>query len=160
MFTVADIRDIAIQIETNGELAYRQASKNAADPEIATLFEWMADEEQRHAAFFATIESDQELTSEQQALEEMGRGLLKEMIADQTFSLNQQELQKVKTFQEMVSQSKSFEQDTILFYEFLKGVLDDEKACQTIDLIIAEERNHVNQLAELESSNGTILTPA
>ena len=160
MFSVADIRDIAIQIEENGEKAYRQASRDSEDPKIAEIFEWMADEEKRHAQFFATIESDKELTAEQQALEEMGRGLLKEMIADQTFSMEQQDLQKVKSFQEMVSQSKSFEKDTILFYEFLKGVLDDEEACYHIDKIIAEEQNHFNQLAEMEVTGGDMLAPA
>ncbi|MEE4167253.1 MAG: ferritin family protein [Desulfocapsaceae bacterium] len=152
MFTIADIRDIAIQIEENGEKAYRQASQEAADPEIAEMFAWMADEEKRHARWFATIESDKTLSEEQQALEEMGRGLLKEMIADQTFSMEHQELLAVKTFQEMVVQSKSFEQDTILFYQFIKGVLDDEDACRQIDLIIAEEKRHIERLAELEEA--------
>lgn len=160
MFTIGDIRDIAIQIEQNGEKAYRQASMETDDPEIAEVFSWMADEERRHAQWFAAIESDKELTEEQQALEKMGRGLLREMIADQTFSLDSTELQKVKTFKEMVHQSKSFEKDTILFYEFLKGVLDDEDACKQIDLIIAEEQNHFNRLAEMEEAGGDLFVSA
>lgn len=160
MFTIADIRDIAIQIEHNGEKAYRQASMETDDPEIAEVFSWMADEERRHGQWFAAIESDKELTEEQQALEEMGRGLLREMIADQTFSMDSKELQKVKTFKEMIHQSKSFEKDTILFYEFLKGVLDDEDACKQIDLIIAEEQNHYNRLAEMEEAGGDLFVSA
>ena len=153
MFTIADIRDIAIQIEQNGEKAYRQASEQVTDPEIAEIFSWMADEEKRHAQWFASIESDKELTGEQQALEEMGRGLLKEMIADQTFSMERKELLGAKTFLETLVQSKSFEKDTILFYQFLKGVLDDDEACRQIDLIIAEEQNHFDRLTEMEEAD-------
>ena len=159
MFTIADIRDIAIQIEENGEKAYRQASREVADPEIAEIFSWMADEEKRHARWFASIESKKPLTVEQQALEEMGRGLLKEMIADQTFSMEHKELLQAKTFQEMVSQSKSFEQDTILFYQFIKGVLDDDDACRQIDFIIAEEQRHFERLAELEEAGDGLFVP-
>ncbi len=152
MFTAADIRDIAIQIEENGEKAYRQASREVADPEIAKIFAWMADEEKRHAQWFALLDSGKPLTEEQQKIEEMGRGLLKEMIADQTFSMEHEELLKVKTFEEMVSQSKSFEQDTILFYQFIKGMLDDDDACRQIELIIAEEQRHFELLAEMKEA--------
>ncbi len=152
MFTIADIRDIAIQIEQNGEKAYRQASQQVTDPEIAQIFSWMAEEEKRHAQWFASIDSDKELTEEQQALEEMGRGLLKEMIADQTFSMEHKELLQAKSFLETVVQSKSFEKDTILFYQFIKGVLDDDDARRQIDLIIAEEQNHFDRLTEMEEA--------
>jgi rubrerythrin len=152
MFTIADIRDIAIQIEQNGEKAYRQASQQVTDPAIAEIFSWMADEEKRHAQWFASLESDKELTEEQQALEEMGRGLLKEMIADQTFSMEHKELLGAKTFLETVGQSKSFEKDTILFYQFIRGVLDDDDARRQIDLIIAEEQNHFDRLTEMEEA--------
>jgi len=154
MFTIADIRDIAIQIEENGERAYRKASREAGDPETAEIFAWMADEERRHAQWFASIDSDKPLTEEQQALEEMGRGLLKEMIAGQTFSMEHKELLKAGSFKEMVVQSKSFEKDTILFYQFLKGVLDDDDACRQIDLIIEEEEKHFDQLSEIEEAGG------
>ena len=160
MFTVADIRDIAIQIEHNGEKAYRQASQQVPDPAIAEIFRWMADEEKRHAQWFASIESDKQLTVEQKGLEEMGRGLLKEMIADQTFSMEGKELLQAKNFQETVIQSKSFEKDTILFYQFLKGVLDDDVACRQIDLIIAEEQNHFDRLTEMEEAGDGMFTPA
>lgn len=160
MFTIADIRDIAIQIEQNGEKAYRQASQQVTDPKIAEIFTWMADEEKRHAQWFASIDSDKQLTEEQQALEAMGRGLLKEMIADQTFSMEHKELLQSKTFQETVIQSKSFEKDTILFYQFLRGVLDDDEACRQIDLIIAEEQNHFDRLTEMAESGDGMFLPA
>ena len=150
MFTIADIRDIAVQIEHNGEKTYRQASRQATVPEVAEMFSWMADEEKRHGQWFEKINSEVPLTAEQSELEEMGRQLLQEMVSGQTFSLEQGELGKVISFKEMVVQSKTFEQDTILFYEFLKGLLEDDESCKQIDKIIAEEQKHFEWLQELE----------
>ena len=158
MFTVADIRDIAIQIERNGEKSYREAAENAASPEIAEMFNWMADEEKRHAQWFETIQSEAALTEEQQELEKMGRRLLQDMVEGQTFSLEQGELVKATSFQEMISCSKGFEKDTILFYEFLKGLISDDSAVQQLEAIIAEEQNHFERLEELElTGNGTFV---
>ena len=151
MFTIADIKDIAIQIEKNGEKSYREAARKASAPEIAEIFNWMADEEKRHAQWFETIHSDAELTEEQQEIEKMGRKLLQEMVEGQTFSLEQDELAKATSFQEMISSSMGFEKDTILFYEFLKGLISDESAVQQLEVIIAEEQNHFDRLEELEA---------
>ena len=149
MFTIADIRDIAIQIELNGEKAYRDASENATRPQIAEIFTWMADEEKRHARWFESIESDKQLTEEQIELEKMGRQLLQEMVGGQTFSLEQNSLKNSESFEAMLAQAGSFEKDTILFYEFLKGIMDSEDAIKQLDSIIDEERRHFAQIEEM-----------
>ena len=46
MFTVADIREIAVQIEKNGEAAYRAAAQLISDSAVSEIFTWMAEEEQ------------------------------------------------------------------------------------------------------------------
>ncbi len=156
MFTVADIREIAIQIERNGEEAYRKAAEMAIDPELAEIFLWMADEEKRHAEWFKkTIQSDKPLTDEQVELEKMGRQLLQEMVADQTFSLEQKRLQQTRQLSEILAQSKNFEQDTILFYEFLQTMISDSEAHDQLDVIISEERRHYKQLGEMEACGGS-----
>ncbi len=57
MFTIGDIRNIAIQIERNGEETYREASKVAKDSDVVEMLVWMADEEQRHAKWFSDLRS-------------------------------------------------------------------------------------------------------
>ena len=149
MFRITDIRNIAIQIEKNGEASYLQAAGQVSDPKIKEIFLWMADEERRHGQWFETIQTDKPVPPEQAELEMMGKSLLQEMVASQTFSLDQESLDRTTTFAELLAQSKSFEEDTILFYKFLRSLLDDEKTAQQLDLIIMEERSHVRQLTEL-----------
>jgi rubrerythrin len=149
MFRITDIRNIAIQIEKNGEASYRLAAKHVTDTKIKETLEWMADEEQRHREWFEALESDQSVPPEQAELEQMGKSLLQEMIGSQTFSLDQERLNQTTTFAELLSQSKSFEEDTILFYEFLRGLIDDEETAQQLDAIIDQERHHSEQLEEM-----------
>jgi rubrerythrin len=150
MFTIGDIRNIAIQIERNGEETYRKAGKAARDPQVAEMLAWMADEEKCHANWFAKLQSNKPLTAEQQEMESVGQSLLQEMIKGNNFLLDEDELQNAKNVQEVVTLSKTFELDTILFYEFLIGFLDDQEVIDQLQRIIEEERKHYQQLELIE----------
>jgi rubrerythrin len=149
MFRMTDIRNIAIEIEKNGEASYRQAARTVSDPSLSELLAWMADEEQRHRQWFENFTSEAEVPPEHAELEQMGKSLLQDMMANQTFSLDQHELNRTGTLSSMLAQSKAFEDDTILFYEFLQSLLDDEQTARELDIIITEERRHAARLEEL-----------
>ena len=149
MFRLSDILTIATQIEKNGEATYRQAADNATDPELARIFLWMADEERRHGKWFASLAADIPVAQAHKSLEEMGRTLLQEMVADQTFSLTGEELEKTDSFGQLLNQSREFEEDTVLFYQFLRDLIDDRETARQLEMIIDEERQHARQLAEL-----------
>ena len=153
MFTIDDIREIAIQIEKNGEQAYRRAAAAADRPDIAALFGKMADEERQHAEWFASIRSKRQLSGDELELEQMGRRLLREMVADQTFSLDQEELRQAGDIEESLERARIFEQDTVLFYEFLYSLIEDDEVKTHLKAIIAEERRHADQISELVDSN-------
>lgn len=150
MFTVADIRNIAIQIERNGEETYRKASKAVKDPHIAKTLDWMADEESQHAEWFESITSSKPLTTEQQELEAMGKTLLQDMMKGNNFLLSHTELKSAENIKELLEKSKYFEEETILFYEFLLGFLDDEETSRQLKIIIQEEQCHIKKLESLE----------
>ena len=152
MFTLADIRDIAIQIEKNGEAAYRQAADSVKDSAVRDVFLWMAEEEKRHATFFSSFTSDEVLTEEQLELEKMGRQLLQEMIADQTFSLEKEMLLKTSNFDDALVQAQTFESDTVMFYEFLLNLVSEENAKKQLETIILEEQRHIDQLGEMRDA--------
>lgn len=150
MFTIADIRNIAIQIERNGEDTYRKASQAATDPHIAETLAWMAEEEAHHAKWFESITSQKPLTAEQKELEAVGRNLLQDMIKGNTFLLDENDLTKAVSVEEVLEKSRQFEKETIIFYEFLLNFLDDGESVQQLQSIIQEERNHVKKLESLQ----------
>lgn len=151
MFTFGDIRNIAVQIEKNGEETYRKSSEVVENPELKDLLIWMANQEQKHAKWFSSLESEQPLTKEQQELENVGRTLLQDMIKGSTFLLDPEQLKNSTTLKDVIDQAISFEQDTILFYEFLVGFLDDEETTRQLAVIINEEKNHVKELEQIAS---------
>ena len=111
MFTLTDVRNIAVQIEQNGEETYRRAASQANDPELTRIFNWMADEEKHHGELFAAIIDNRTLTPEQEELETMGRSLLQDIVRSQTFSLDQQLLGQASSLEELLIQSIEFETD-------------------------------------------------
>jgi rubrerythrin len=150
MFTIADIRNIAVQIEKNGEETYRKAGLASKNLEIAQLLAAMAEDEKRHGEWLATIVSDKPLTEEQREMEAVGRALLQDMIKGNAFLLAANELECAKSVGEVLTRAQGFEEDTILFYQFIEGFLDDPNAVDQMKVIIAEERRHLHQLQLLE----------
>jgi len=149
MFTLADVRNIAVQIEKNGEETYRRVAEQIDDAELQQMFIWMAEEEKRHAEVFAAIIDDRNLSKEQVELEAMGRSLLQDIVRSQTFSLDGEQLAQVRNLDELLTQSIEFEEDTIDFYEFLLGFLDEANALAQLNAIIEQERGHVQHLEEM-----------
>ncbi len=146
MFTLTDIKNVAIQIEKNGEKTYREAAEKAADPDISRVLHKMADDEKRHATWLAAIPVTKEITEEQRELEAVGKTILQEMVRDKTFSLNAEQLANSADLKELFAQSLGFEKDTILFYEMLSSFIEDEEAREKFALILEEERRHCVEL--------------
>ncbi len=149
MFTIEDIRNIAIQIEKNGEKIYRKLAESSKDPEIRKFFSWMADEEQRHARWFAHFKITPPTSPEQAELAEMGKNLLQEMVKDQTFSLDTNNLAQSSSLHELIAQVKEFELDTATFYEFIENLMTEENHREKLQQIIEEEKKHAQTLEEL-----------
>lgn len=151
MFTLADVRNIAVQIEENGEASYRRAAGRAREAEMARILTWMAEEERQHAELFTAIIDERPLSTEQRELEAMGRALLQDIVRSQTFSLDEEQLDQTVDLDQLLAQSLEFEKDTIDFYEFLAGFLDDPQAISQINAIIEQERGHVKQLTQMRT---------
>jgi len=152
MFTLADVRNIAVQIEKNGEATYRKVAAQVKSPELQQIFQWMADEEKRHAEVFAAIIDDRTLSKEQAELEAMGRSLLEDIVRSQTFSLDEKQLVHTTNLDDLLAQSIEFEQDTIDFYQFLAGFLDEPEASSQLNRIVEQEQSHVKHLQEMRSN--------
>lgn len=146
MFTCEDICAIAVQIEKNGEAAYRRAAERASRPAMVELFQWMAGDEQRHGRFFAAMGGGRLDPAAATEAEKLGRNLLQEMVRAQTFDLDAEQLAASEDVDDFLSQSVAFEEDTILFYQFLADLVDDAEVRRQLVVIIDEERRHVEML--------------
>ena len=147
MFTPEEIVRIAVQIEKNGEKAYREALAYLEDEKLRSLLGWMADEEVRHKEWFEDFLKRME-NEKLTAAEALPQDLLESILNRRTFSLEETDFTKVQDLDDLIRTSIEFEEDTVLFYEMLQSFIENESVAQALDEIISEERSHIRKLEE------------
>jgi rubrerythrin len=153
MFTIKEIVDMAIRIEKNGESVYRNAIEKISNPALISLLEWMADEEVKHAQWFSNLQQHIETPLKNTTIENMSPELLNDIIGDQSFSLKEVDFSQVKNINDLIDTFIEFEKDSILFYEMLQMLIQNEETLEQLNQIINEENNHIQQLQEFIRSD-------
>jgi len=148
MFSAAEIIDFAIQIEQNGENLCREVTKKQIDPDLASLFEWMAEQEAQHTKWLSDLRLKVRITGKVSQLEQLGKALLGDVLGDQSFSLRDADFSKIQNIKDLLLLLIEFEQDTVLFYELLRTAVEDKKAISLLNTIIAEENQHIVQIKD------------
>jgi rubrerythrin len=152
MFTINEVLDIAIRIETNGESDYRNAIRKTTNADLISMLEWMADEEARHARWFADVKDRAAMPSKNPFLEEMSRELFRDLMGEQSFALKEVDFSNVEGVEQLLAIFLEFEKDTVLFYEMLQPFIHDKGTLEQLDAIIAEENRHIERLQEFLQS--------
>jgi rubrerythrin len=143
MFTLAEVYDLGIRIEKNGEKFYRDALTQAWSNPIADMLKQLAEEEVKHVDFFVKRMDALKQKRENPFLDEMASSVLKDILGTQTFSLEEADVSKLRSVDELVALAIEFEKDTILFYELVGSFMTDEEARRELKEIIEEEERHV-----------------
>jgi len=143
MFSADEIIDFAVQIEQNGENLCRKVAQKKIDPDLASLLEWIAEQEAQHTKWFSDLRLKRNFTGNFSQLEQFGQALLRDVLGDQSFSLQDADFSKIQTVKDLLSLLIEFEQDTVLFYEMLRTAVEDKKTLSILDIIITEENQHV-----------------
>lgn len=149
MFSANEILDLAIKLEKNGEVVYREAIEKVSNPELITLLEWMADEEVKHANWFADLKLKVDQKSVNPFMEKMSRELFNDLLGDKNFSLKDVDFSTVNEIDDLIAIFIEFEKDTVLFYQTLKPFIEDKDTLTHLEEIIAEENNHIAMLHKL-----------
>jgi rubrerythrin len=155
MFSIADIIEMAIQIEKNGESVCRKVLAKNVDSDLASLFEWMAEQESNHIKWLQKLKCTTVASNLNPEMEQMGRSLLRDIIGEQGFSLSDADFSKIETKKDLFSLLIEFENDTVLFYEMIKTIVDDQTTLTCLDTIIKEERAHGKELQSYLENSAT-----
>ena len=146
MFSIDDILGLAVQIEANGEKLLRTAQRKTSDPELNSIFGWLADEEIEHAKSFSSLKPALQTGIDTSELETMGRNLLRDMLGEEAFSLHDVDLSTIESAAELIQRMIEFENDTVLFYEMIRSVVSDPATTRIINEIISQEKQHARTL--------------
>jgi rubrerythrin len=153
MFSAEEIIDLAIQIEENGEKVYRTAMDKISDPSLSSLLEWLADEEARHRDWFNELKNTIESSAVDPLLEERGKSILRSVVGEQSFSLDEADFSRIDTVKDLLRLAIEFEQDTILFYEMIQSFVQDHEARDHLRKIIEEENRHIMLLEKYRANH-------
>ena len=148
MFTTAEIIELAIRIEKNGEKTYRKAQEEASDLSMVTVLQQLADEEMEHGKWFTDLKEKAAVITNDPELEAMGGEILKSVLGDQAFSIADADFSKMEDRGKLLETALEFEEDTILFYELIGSFMGDEESLQGLQQIIEEEKQHVRKLKD------------
>jgi rubrerythrin len=146
MFTLGEIIDLAVRIETNGQKAYRKAQQQVTDPALASMLGWLADEEAEHEKWFPRLKENTKTDLQDPQLEEMGKTVLQGVLGDHSFSIDEADFSSMEDLDSLLTLSVEFEKDTVLFYEMLSAFIEDEQTLNRINRIIEEEKRHTRLL--------------
>lgn len=152
MFTASDLFEIAVQMERNGEATYLKALEKVKDRKLQKMLQWMADEEARHAKWFSSQRQNVSFEVDEKHLKEMVPGVLQDMMGDNTLSLDEVDFNSFETVSDLLKTFVEFEEETITFYQLLEMFAETEDARQALEIIINEEKAHVEKLTLMAES--------
>jgi rubrerythrin len=159
MFSMSDIVDLAIQIETNAESVYRSALKKISDPTLVSILRWLADEEVEHARWFRRLKETIDIEVKDPAVAAMGKSLLGDVLGRQSFSLREADFGEMSRLGDLLLLAIEFEKDKVLFYKMLQQFIEDSETLDFLVNIINEETHHIqelNKLVECDAAEGKI----
>jgi len=148
MFSLHDIIEIAIKVELNGARTYREASEKTKDEDLAALLAFLAHDEEDHARWFRELGENAPESKASEEIESMGRAMLRGVVGDKSFSLDDVDLSKAETMAEVLDAAQELELDTAMFYQMLGGFIDDPTTLAHLETIIEEEKRHGRFLEE------------
>ncbi|HEY3396930.1 MAG TPA: ferritin family protein [Armatimonadota bacterium] len=151
LFSAAEMVEIAVQLEQNGQGFYLAASLRAANPEAKQLLELLAREEERHERVFRAMQPVE--TEHRPPAGEPGersayiQALLEERLLPSE-DLVAKVLPSLGGDAEVLNFALGFEKDTILFYYEMRHVMGGAHR-EIMDDILTQEKSHVERLRRM-----------
>ena len=151
LFSAAELVDMAIQLEQNGQAFYLQASLRAQQPEVQRLLEHLAKQEQHHEQLFRKLQPTEREHRPGQEYPGQKSAYIQALLEERLLPSDQvvnQVLPGLTSDSEVLNFALGMEKDSLLFYYEMRHLLGDA-AKPIVKEIIAEEKKHVETLRGL-----------
>ncbi len=155
-YNVAEITQMAINMEEKGLAYYRRAAESAASDKTKGIFLILAEQEQKHIELFTGLHhmmSEIQQSDTNYLLDEQVSAYLKSITDAAVFTdaaLN--DLKHVVSVKAAILEGIQAEKNAVLFYTELLKHAGSGSAANTLRLIIEEEKMHLADLNQLLSS--------
>ncbi|HVO76384.1 MAG TPA: ferritin family protein [Candidatus Bathyarchaeia archaeon] len=152
-FSADEVYEMGMDIERNGEAYYRKAAALSKDEKVRGVFtDLMKQEQQHYQTFKALREKLPPKTSLPTVADPEGEEqlYLDALVKSRLFnSVHEAEslASKVSSAHEALKAALSFEKDTVLFFQMMKGMTEERLGKSEIDRLIEEEHGHIVRIA-------------
>lgn len=151
LFSAAEMVDMAVQLEQNGQAFYLAAALRAEQPEVQRLLEHLAAQEKHHENVLRKLRPEEKEHRPGQEYAGQKSAYIQALLEERLLPSDEvveQVLPRLGSDSELLEFALGFEKDTILLYFEMRHLLgDDDKP--VMEEIIAEERTHVERLRGL-----------
>jgi len=150
LIKAADVLELALELEKNGEAFYRAVARKTGVPEVQALFEDLAQQEVFHYRAFQKLAQttwDTPLMPPEEWQEYLS--YLQATVQSAFFEGKNKSLamaDQVASDTEAIRMAMGFEKETILFFHDLRDLVPEGHK-ETVARIIAEEKSHLRRLA-------------
>lgn len=152
IFAAAEIVQLAIRIEENGEEFYRLMAQKTRDKNIKDIFSYLADQEIKHGQTFRELLSRVEHYEPAESYPGEYFSYLRAYADEHIFTQEKKGrlvARKIKSAKEGVKFALGIERDSILYYLEAKNLVPEGQK-ETIGKIVEEERRHYLTLTEVK----------
>ncbi len=154
MLTAASVLKWAMEIEKNGEAFYSAVAAQSTDPEVKSVFEDMAAQEQGHYKVFKKmldqVKPHPDLSDIGYKFEEY-QSYLQAALSNALFAGPEKGAMLARKAQDRETALQAaigFEKDTLLFFYDLREMVSEAHR-QTVSAVILEEKKHLRRLAKM-----------
>jgi len=153
-FSIREVIEMAISTERSGQAFYQTASKLAKENNLKELFQYLAEEEEKHLktfqSFYNTLKEKPEITPYNW---EEGKLYLEALVDSKFFAGPDTAInlaKEAKSELEAINSAMSFEKDTLIFfYQILEMIKSQEQ--ELVKKIIEQEKKHILRLSTMKS---------
>ena len=154
IFSGSEIVELGVQIEVNGYDFYSVLSGKAKNKKAKEVFKYLAAEEKKHIARFQEILDMVQKYEPKEAYPTEYFSYMNSLAGTYVFTKKGKGsliAKNTKDEKEAIDLGIGFEKDSIKFYEGMKKAAPPESN-NIVDMIIAEEEEHINKLTDLKRS--------
>jgi rubrerythrin len=148
VFSAAEMVEIAVQLEQNGQAFYQAAANQTHNDEVKHLLDFLATEEQRHERVFREMLPEEKEHRPAQEYPGQKSAFVQALLEERLLPADEivaRVLPGLKSDAEALDFALGFEKDTILFYYEMRHLLDAAQG-GIMDEIMAQEKMHVERL--------------
>jgi len=153
-FSMREVIEMAIATERSGQAFYQNASKLARENSLKELFQYLAEEEEKHLKtfqdFYNTLKEKPEITPYNW---EEAKLYLEALVDSKFFASPEKAINLAKEAKdelEVINSAMNFEKETLLFfYQILEMIKSQEQ--ELVKKIIEQEKKHIQRLSTMKS---------